>query len=157
MKNTILLLLVLISLMVACLENPTADELGLDLSIRTDKTAYKPGESIDITVTNMGEEPIRIFEVIASEESMINYEKTPDLLLKVSRDGTNWTWMKPFESERGSQFPFHLQPTDFKRWTSRKLTTRFAGHKIQFALKYWDNLNRHAFLAQSDVIDIEAE
>jgi len=140
---------------VCCMENPTPEELGIELSIKTDKLFYTPGEPIEITITNFSTGEVRIVETLVKEGKSISYEKSPLFFVQVLQPDGTWKVAKPYESRHGAQFPYHMRAAESMSWTSKKMSSTFAGNKIKLILNYKDQANRHSFVAESEIIEIK--
>lgn len=154
-KKIFILNLLMISTFIACMEDPTPEDLGLDFKISTDKQFYRPGDEIILSFTNNSTSEVRLTEALIKEEGKsISYDKTFLFFIEIKQPNGTWKAEIPYESNYGSEFPYHMRPNEKKSWTSKKISETFKGNKIRFGTMYKDQQNNYSFLAYSEIIEL---
>ncbi len=155
MKKISLIFILFIIVVSGCMKNPTPDEIGLDFEVSTDKLFYKPGDLVTITFHNNGEMPIRIIEHLIKEGTSISYDRAPLFIVKAKAEDGSWRIVNAFESNYGSQFPYHIRGHDTYSWKSTMLSKKFRGNTLKVVIAYKDGAtNTHTFSAESAPFEI---
>lgn len=154
-KRLFAIILLAASMFFSCMEDPTPEDIGIDFKLTTDKQFYKPGDEITLTFRNNSTGEVRLVEALIKEEvKSISYDKTFLFFIEIKQADGTWKAEIPYESNYGSEFPYHMRPNEKKSWTSKKISEKFKANKVRFGTLYKDQSNNYSFTAYSEVVEI---